>query len=207
MQIKGHNGGSGNLMFTSLINIVLLEQLHHKLMVMYDGGFHTLPWVCDKIAPMTEGLWAWWRWASQIPYGGLKIKFTILLGSKKAIWQLSLFKTGTFLIMFWNLVYVLTKNIKDLQVHLWFSLNLGIFGGFLNFSLFKIGFFLFQGNSVKSIIIMVAMDHGSLPWSQLAPLVWLLQTNHIISLLYHAIVFTYSRVLLISSWHVICIRM
>ncbi len=28
-------------------------------------------WRCDGIVPMTKGLYAWWRWGSQTPLGGL----------------------------------------------------------------------------------------------------------------------------------------
>ena len=54
--------GSAGLIFSKLVNIVSLEQFHHKSMAMY---------VSDGIAPVTQDLKVWKRLASQTPNGGL----------------------------------------------------------------------------------------------------------------------------------------
>ena len=74
------------LVFTKFVNCVPLEQCHHKPIGMYSGDIlreemrvncsvvqvlanyhHTFPWVCGGSTPMAQGLYAWWRWASQSP--------------------------------------------------------------------------------------------------------------------------------------------
>ena len=76
------------LILAMLVNLVSLQQSHHKHMGISSDGHpsvtsfnslgledhHLFPYVCDGIAAMKQGLQAWLRWASRTPRGGLKSK-------------------------------------------------------------------------------------------------------------------------------------
>ncbi len=82
-------------------------------MGMYGGG----PYVCDGIAPMLQGLLAWWRWASQTPVVALtpwvKVTDHISPGNgqiKVAIHLQSITQNQMYHIIISLLVFVLFLN-------------------------------------------------------------------------------------------------
>ena len=78
---------------------------------------HTFPWVCDAIAPMTYGLQAWWRWASQTPRGGLN--------SYSILWQ-----------------FTISCSCNSIRIFMTFLTCMYIFHvliGYWNVTLYKVG--------------------------------------------------------------------
>ncbi len=58
---------TGGLWSSSSPSLQTLCQWSNPITNMWE-----FPYVCDGIAPLTQGLLVWWRWASQTPRGGLK---------------------------------------------------------------------------------------------------------------------------------------